>query len=132
MSTNNIRAGFCAWWSGLFTRLPWGLIIAIVYGCAILALARKIPPPDATLHYTALRGMGTGTRVAEALMLAPHPPHPLTLEDRWRLADEHDRLLKRYLKESVTKDGALLPENVLTWPPLGGGDVVPVALEGEG
>jgi hypothetical protein len=46
-----------------------------------------------------------------------------------RLAREHDRLVHRYLKRTVTEGGSILQADVLDWPALGGQEIVPLDLE---
>jgi hypothetical protein len=60
------------------------------------------------------------------LLLAPSP---IALEDRLRLAEEHDRLLHHYLRHTVAGGESILPKNVLSWPLLDE-DVVPVEIGG--
>jgi hypothetical protein len=105
-----------------------GRCIAFVYVIAIIAITLMLPRANATLHYTALRCLGAGTRIENALLL---PATPVALEDRLRLLQERDRLIHRYLKRTVAEGGSILPADVLDWPALGSQEIVPLDLEAE-
>lgn len=86
-----------------------------------------LPGSPTDLHYTALRFLNSGTRLDDALLLAPKSMAP---EVRMRLADKSGALEQRYLKKSVSSGQQILPSDVLPWPRLGQDIVVAIELPG--
>ena len=110
-------------------QITTGRMISAGYAALVLVIAFYVIPNAAShVHYLATRYLGTNTRLASSLLVAPGK---ISLEDRLRLARERSELEGRYLKQPVDGGDAITPDKVSGWPDVNGEEVTPVEIDTE-
>jgi hypothetical protein len=97
----------------------------IVYALAVATAFAFIPRSATDVRYSAARDLGPNTRLDDSILIAP----PITtLDERFRLAGEMQRLRGKYLKTAVRSGQTVRSEEALLWPDLSKVQAVPVEL----